>query len=591
MVRILPGVIAILGLLTACGEQPKPDNPATIVYLDQGWTETDRLNYYYTPQGTQLFKVRYEWLKHMELPFSEQRFASPENLRRYGFLVEDDPQTNPDGFAVGFTRHTDQETGEEFFDVSCATCHTGQINYRGVGIRIDGGSALHSYIDFGVGIASSLAATSASGMKFDRFAKKVLGDAYPAGRDELRKEVWETVKGIAGWGFYGWWHDLYPVDEGFGRLDAVARIGNTVFGEELTASNYHTGNAPVSLPFLWDIWRFDWVQYTASSQQPMARNISEALGVRAPVALVGSDGKPLTEAERFTSAVLPQEMHCIESTLWKLKAPEWPADILGAINQDRAARGRGLYDEMCVGCHGPHALPADEDVAVGRPGGWRVIPISTEEIGTDPNAADNWVDNMFTAEPIDPTNSALKAPMNAGTGLSIVAGAVAEKIYDDLGLTQSERNELNGFSIPNDSQTIRVYKARPLDGVWATPPYLHNGSVPNIYELLSPVEYRSKIFYTGSHDYDPVMLGYDSGEFDGGFKMDTSISGNTNTGHEFLADGKGPGIIGRALSEQEKWDLIEYIKILGAGAEYPMVEKAPQCDLPYAGARLRGTAS
>lgn len=591
MGRTLVGIIAIFALITACDDLPEAENPDTVIFLDQGWNEADRLNYYYTPQGTQLFGVQYDWLKHLEKPFSEERFASPENLRRYGFLVDDNPETNPDGFAVGFTSHVDSESGARLLDVTCAACHTGQINYGGVGIRIDGGGALHSYVDFGVGIAKSLGATYAYGMKFDRFAKGVLGDTYPEGRAKLRAEVLESIKGIGAWGYYAWRHNLYPVEEGFGRLDAVARIGNTVFAEELVASNYHTGNAPVSLPFVWDIWRFDWVQYTASSQQPMARNVSEALGVRASLALIGPDGQPLSADDVFASSVLPPEMHCIETTLWKLTAPKWPEDILGPISRERTARGRALYDDMCVGCHGPHALPPNKDVAVGRPGGWRVIPISTKEIGTDSNAADNWVDNMFTAKPIDPSNPALKDPVDAGTGLALVAEAVTNKIYGELGLTEQQQQEMNGFSIPNDSQSIRAYKARPLDGVWATGPYLHNGSIPNIYELLSPVEMRSKVFYAGSHDYDPVMLGYASGEFPGGFKMDTSISGNTNAGHEFKGDGKGLGIIGRELNEEEKWDLIEYLKILGEDAQYPMVDEPPQCDVPQAGARIRGETS
>ena len=74
---------------------------------------------------------------------------------------------------------------------------------------------------------------------------------------------------------------LYPVHEGFGRTDALGRIGNTAFGDHLVAANYQAGDAPVSYPYVWNIWKFDWVQYNGSVSQPLARNVGEALGVGA----------------------------------------------------------------------------------------------------------------------------------------------------------------------------------------------------------------------------------------------------------------------------------------------------------------------
>jgi hypothetical protein len=99
--------------------------------------------------------------------------------------------------------------------------------------------------------------------------------------------------------------------------------------------------------------------------------------------------------------------------------------------------------------------------------------------------------------------------------------------------------------------------------------------VPNLWELLGPVSKRSKKFFVGRREFDPVHVGYitepEKG-LSGGFWMDTSIAGNHNTGHEF-ADGyvpyspdpkapkSPPGIIGPALSDQERMDIIEYLKI------------------------------
>jgi hypothetical protein len=107
-----------------------------------------------------------------------------------------------------------------------------------------------------------------------------------------------------------------------------------------------------------------------------------------------------------------------------------------------------------------------------------------------------------------------------------------------------------------------VYMPRPLNGIWATPPYLHNGSVPNLYALLSPVAERPTTFYLGNREYDPEHVGYRTGKFPGGFEFDTTIRGNRNTGHEFADSPNKDGVIGRLLTPDERLDLIEYLKTL-----------------------------
>jgi hypothetical protein len=143
---------------------------------------------------------------------------------------------------------------------------------------------------------------------------------------------------------------------------------------------------------------------------------------------------------------------------------------------------------------------------------------------------------------------------------------------------------LNGFR-PNAIQHPLAYKMRPLNGVWATPPFIHNGAVPNIYALLSPVSERPKTFYLGRREYDPVCMGYqitasaapeddldlrclgsktdpEAGRFTGGFKLDTALRGNRNTGHEFNDGAPANGIIGRKLTPDERRALIEFLKTI-----------------------------
>jgi hypothetical protein len=97
-----------------------------------------------------------------------------------------------------------------------------------------------------------------------------------------------------------------------------------------------------------------------------------------------------------------------------------------------------------------------------------------------------------------------------------------------------------------------AYKAKPLAGVWATAPYLHNGSVPNLYELLQSPAQRVRTFYLGSREFDPKTVGFRTDRFEGGFLFDTALPGNSNAGHHW----------GTERTADEKVDLIEYLKTL-----------------------------
>ena len=117
------------------------------------------------------------------------------------------------------------------------------------------------------------------------------------------------------------------------------------------------------------------------------------------------------------------------------------------------------------------------------------------------------------------------------------------------------------------------YKARPLNGIWATAPYLHNGSVPSIYHLLLPAkragdpeegEYRPDSFFVGSREFDPDVIGFKTSGYEG-FEFSTDRVGNLNTGHEYAA-GHTAVVPGEkplpALSKEQRWDLVEFIKTL-----------------------------
>jgi mono/diheme cytochrome c family protein len=738
VVMLILAVVGVAGFIVFViypnGAIPNLEHVDEYVYLDQGWGTTadtpDRQTYYYTPQGTSLPQgalitpLRYSWFTNLEMPLDEHRFAEPEHLLRYRFIV--DPKAsehNPDRLPVGFTRHFDAALGQYVLDLTCAACHSGEIHAQKAGktyaIRIDGGQAMHEFTNmqrgaFGPTLVASMLATWTNPWKFDRFARRVIGARYPQGKGALHAELWDTIIAFATQGQNSPLRHLYPVEEGFGRTDALGRIANTVFGDHLIAANYHDAKAPVSYPYVWNIWKFDWVQYNGSVKQPLARNIGESLGVGAVINLTDSYGNPVPPEQRYESSVNLPNLDLIEHTLQKLKPPRWPEDLLGPIDQTLAARGKDLFESHCQGCHGPH--PADharqQASAPGKPSPdteWMIEVIPVEHIGTDASEANGFLSRHYNlsaagltreelgillrpllvrnlardarwrlaetiaarreknidagrlpellaaypdpdANPVpliphdsfaaiatalggaaaldktaaDPgfscdSNCQTQAllsdvvqgetqidqqlakidvtSMTEGEGLNILGLLIKAKYFADNKISYARQQCLAGFGILDLPQQIAGYKPRPLEGVWATPPFLHNGSVPNIYEMLLPPEKRSARFFVGRRDFDARHVGYvsvpaDASENDG-FWFDTTKDGNHNTGHAFVASAEQlaaahgdpkahplpSGVIGPLLSDDERWAIIEYLKVHRDLPATPADFVPPNCGL------------
>ncbi|VXC48542.1 di-heme-cytochrome C peroxidase [Pseudomonas sp. 8O] len=588
-------LLALIGLAVALYYVANPNlptyqQPSELHYLDQ-WSEEQRQTYYYTPQGTTVKGLRYDWFSALEMPFGTEKFARLDYLARFGFLTDPGQRPsdlNPGNLPVGFTRHQDSESGEHFLDISCAACHTGELRYKGQAVRIDGGAALHSLAStvptlrgggFGQALGMSMAFTYYNPLKFRRFAQEVLGDQYPQGRDQLREDFKQVLDRLLATALNDWHRGLYPTEEGFGRTDAFGRIANTVFGDVLDDANYRVANAPVSYPQLWDIWKFDWVQWNGSAMQPMARNVGEALGVGASLHLLDEHGKGVAEADRYASSVRLHDLYTLEETLKRLQPPKWPEAVFGKVDLPLASRGKALYTENCAYCHAPDPKPRDQRLAPSRDPEWkmRVVPISI--VGTDPTTADNIADHRFDISRLGWTKAELSRldvklfgsslddvdfkSISSAKGLAYITAYVENRAYQDAGIGPQQRKEMDGYGLPIGVQEKRGYKARPLDGIWATPPFLHNGSVPNLFELLSPVYERQAQFWVGDFEFDPVRVGYRSDKFPGGFLLDTRVTGNGNGGHEFRDGCRQEGVIGRALSPDERLALIEYLKVLG----------------------------
>jgi hypothetical protein len=152
-------------------------------------------------------------------------------------------------------------------------------------------------------------------------------------------------------------------------------------------------------------------------------------------------------------------------------------------------------------------------------------------------------------------------PMLPPFVFSGVLGAETREVAErKLNLTEAEKANLHGSrELPMPRPAEHVYKAAPRDGVWATAPFLHNGSVPNLYEMLIPAAGRTKKFYLGG-DFDPTRVGLDTTATSGTFLMDTTLLGNSNAGHSFQDGPRGDGVIGPLLTDDQRWALVEYLK-------------------------------
>ncbi len=584
-------VLAVVLYYTARPNLPHYEPVQTLRYLDQ-WSPADRELYYFTPQGTQVKGLHYDWFTTLELPFSQDRFAAPEYMARFGFLTEPHQQAsaaNPGNLPVGFTRHRNDGDSTEYLDITCAACHTGELRMNGQAVRIDGGTAQHVLPSsvptlkggsFGQALVSSLAATYYIPWKWSRFAHRVLGERYDSDKDTLRKQFKASLDTFAHTAWNDWHRGLYPTQEGPGRTDAFGRIANATFGDAIAPANYRVANAPVDYPQLWDIWTFDWVQWTGSARQPMARNVGESLGVGATLNFFDDHGQPLAGDDRYASSVRVKDLYTIEETLQRLKPPTWPEDIFGKVDLHKAAAGRALFAANCAGCHVPPVhLEGTRPVR-------HMVLVPTEQIGTDPTAANNIATYRYDVSSLKWTAEDLKSlnvdinpdpgtldltKVSVAQGLAYVTAFVERHAYRAAGISPAEQARYNGFGLNISVLEVLAYKARPLAGVWATPPFLHNGSVPSVYQLLSPQDERQRTFHRGNFEYDPVNLGYRTEGFDGAFLYDTAVTGNHNSGHEFRDGPRERGVIGRYLKPEERRALIEYLKVLGG----PLEEKLP----------------
>jgi mono/diheme cytochrome c family protein len=200
-----------------------------------------------------------------------------------------------------------------------------------------------------------------------------------------------------------------------------------------------------------------------------------------------------TPAELLDVALIER----LEEYMKTLQPPAWPFEI----DQALATRGADVFQRTCASCHAPNGERTGQ-----------VTPVA--ELGTDPHRA-----------------------------ASYTAQAAAETNAQGVGYPWA----FDGYHPSNGYVNVL------LDGIWARGPYLHNGSVPTLADLLQPVELRPEVFYRGYDVIDADRIGFVSHGPDAeraGFKFDTTLPGNSRAGHLF----------GTTLEDADKRALLEFLK-------------------------------
>ncbi len=358
---------------------------AAVTYAEQGWWPADRNTFYTTSQGSRM--MPYAWFKALRRLDVDQSFAA-DKLQRYGYLPNDpSPDGNPEGLPVGFV--IDGTAASAYLGMTCAACHTGQLEYRQNGVtralRLDGAPATVDFQEFLTDLLAASRATLTQPDRFDAFVREVVGPGYTSAKATQVKD--DFGKWVAQFGEF--MDKSLPATSpwGPGRLDAFGMIFNRVVARDLgVVDNFKTADAPVSYPFLWNASRQDRTQWNGGVPNglyihALGRNTGEVFGVFAdfaPRRLVPPTKVSPAVIDYTKNSVRFDGLQTLEEKIAVLRPPPWPRDLFG-LDDSLAALGKPLFEAHCSGCH---AVQASVDV----PGAWRTPVLA---VGTDPKMALN----------------------------------------------------------------------------------------------------------------------------------------------------------------------------------------------------------
>lgn len=556
---------AFLGLAAvaaACVHIVAPPTPQGLpLTLDQGWDDATRELFYFTPQGSRM--IPNAWFRALEVPDGDGLFSAPDNLAQYGLIPSPAASTlNPDNYPIGFALDVGPEDTRHV-GLTCAACHTAVVTVDGRQIRIDGAPAHLDFDSLYADLNRAVAATAFDKDRFMRFATRVLGAPTEAEIGKLKKAFSSFQLTMSAEATLR----RPTLASGFGRVDALSQILNSLAArDQNVVANIAPVGAPTSYPPLWLTPDLEFVQWSPIAANPMGRNGGEALGVFGAVNLGAGGGAP------FSSSLLIQELHDLETWVADLKPPAWDEALMGPIDADLAARGKAIFADDCAGCHNmllerpPGAAPGylrtptaknrfgKDFIDIGR--------VNYVKLGVDPAYMEALLlRNVRTNKVTAPLFGGAQQ-VSAGQFFLGTVGATVVTAMKQAGLSEAEMAAYGGYRVttgpdgkpapyqPSKSDFMKM-KASPLAGVWATGPYLHNGSVATVYELLSPEGERRQEFWTGGRELDRARLGFVSDAAPGLFRFDTTQLGNGAQGHNYPKGG---------LTHGARMAVIEYLK-------------------------------
>jgi len=511
-------------------------DPLAFSRLDQGrrWQADDWNAFYTEDQGSWI--MPYSWITALRQP--DGLLFLRNSMSRYGLIPNRKNTTNPEGLPVGFLV-ANRGTKNQQFAMTCAACHTRQITVDSTTFRVDGGPAFADMDRFFRDLISAVNHTMTNEKAFRVFQRSV---TTPSADLMTQLRDWYALNGLV----YG--QTLPKTPWGIGRLDAVSSINNRVtagylgtFPNFLIPANIATASVPVRFPFLWNADRQDLTQWAGTSvngnhQYALQRNAVEASGVWSLM-------HPVNGNYLAVNTLNYPGLVKIGTLTPKIGPPKWP----WRIDRAKASRGEFLYEVNCSSCHG--VRPGEPRPPVYDT--WRtdVVNVGTDTAYYGILARTANSSGLLGGTVVPLTNPPAVIPANGFSSFTLV------KSLTDNALLQ--RFPGIDLSLSPPAMKFGAYEARVLQGIWAAAPYLHNGSVPTLADLLKPAGERTKSFEVGPV-YDLKKVGLAAKQPGGRATVRSTTdasdlnSGDSNAGHEY----------GVWLPEADKEALLEYLKRL-----------------------------
>jgi hypothetical protein len=555
---------SVINESSASADPPADSNKVKRVELNQGWSKDEIAFYYHASEGTFLAPLEFA----LQLPNPKEPDAKfLDTLARYGFIEDKEGPINSHRLPVGLAEDSRPKAfgDRSYLGMTCAACHTRELTFRKPNgdsdqteyrLPVYAGPSLIDLPSFLNDFYGAFEAILEDDALAKVFAKGVLGhDPEDRELDALRKEVKELITPVLLWRKMVEEAKVPVAKFGPGNLNALTQ-GNLngaglvkwmlQKGVELPPTPPPTVprfEGTVNFPPLWYAFNDDWAQWFVKIHHSGTRNWIQAVAssaIRPPKMVEGLGAKAIIATVNFDN------IERIQSSLERLRTPKWPEQVFGELDAKRIAKGRVLYERSCAECHDRQPLAPNELGII-------LNQRRAYDVGTDPTAYQQFAED---GERRAAGLAALSEKILLARRAQLLE-RVDEAEADNYAKLDS-RGRPNRWGLAVDEYASRPEMrdwptsgapcwAPPLDGVFASSPYFHNGSVRTLWEVLLAPEERAAKFHTGTTEFDAHDVGLRD---EGDFEFDTGELGKSNRGHAF----------GVTWSKEEKLDVLEYLK-------------------------------